>query len=309
MESFILLETILFLVNCSVVLYFIKRQNPEAFEQTQSKLTFAISPKISQLIGMFFGGLGLIFLLFPWVITPITQLKCSHSYIQETSLTTLCKLIEIDWFGNEKSKKVFSGLRGVELETKTDTNSDGKIYYKYQILLLTDTESIPFRSFDYSKYDLEQFQSVISSIKSFLVNPLEKSLEFQEDDRQQGYISVAISLLLDFLALSSIASGLSITCTFDKEANRMILSRSRWFGILGKTVFLHSLDEVVDVSVETLDTDEGWVYRVIFVLRMGDILPLTRIYSSGYQHKQHIAKLVKLFLNSIERHPEKNLLL
>lgn len=306
--------TILCLINFGVLVYFILIQNKNLFEETQTKLTFTISPKFSKLIGIFLGVIGLFFLLFSWIITPIVQLTCTH-YIPETSFTdtgynvtsNVCELVEVDWFGSEKSKKVVSGLQRSELETKTDTDSNGKISYRYQVLLLTDTGSLPFRSFDYSEYESKKIQSVLSSINTFLANASEQPLEFQEDDSLQGYTSVAISLFLEFLALLIIALGSSITCTLDKEFNTMTLSRYRGFAMLEKTVCQHSLSEIVDVKLESLDADQGWVYRIVFVLVSGEIVPFTHVYSSGFQYKQQIAKILKKFLYSINQECGNNL--
>lgn len=209
----------------------------------------------------------------------------------------MCELFEVDWFGSKKNQKAFSGLRRVELKTITNTGSDGEISVRYQVLLLTNTGTIPFTRLEYSKYDSEQFQSVISSINSFLATPLEKSLALQEDDRELGYFSIEVSIFLGLLALLIISSGTLITCTFDKEANNMTLSYCRWFGILGETVIQHPLDDIRDVKIEDSDADEGLVFRVVFLLKTGKILPLTHLYSSGYQYKQQIAKLIKTFLN------------
>jgi hypothetical protein len=310
MESFIFLETALFLVQLGILIYYLYlcQKDKKDIEETPNKLTILINPTMPQLIGIFFWGLGLIFLLFPWVMTPIIQLNCSRNTqeipfinLKQSVSSNLCELVEIDWFGSEKSKKVFSGLQGVKLETKTDADSEGKIYYRYQVLLLTDLGLIPFRSLNYSEYDSEEFQYVISSVKSFLANMNEKNLVFQEDNRQQGNIGVGISLFFDTLALLIIISGLSTTCTLDKDAHMITLSRSRRLEILGKTVIQYSLDEILDVKLESIDGDKGYLYRVVFVLSSENILPLTDVYSSGHQHKQQIIKVTKNFRQNINK--------
>ncbi|WP_242058035.1 MULTISPECIES: hypothetical protein [Nostoc] len=77
----------------------------------------------------------------------------------------------------------------------------------------------------------------------------------------------------------------------------MTLTRSRWLGIFGKLVIQHKLDELVDVKVESTDGEESTVYRVVFILNSGEILPLTYLYSSGSASKYQIAKMIKIFLN------------
>ncbi|MBD2681545.1 hypothetical protein H6H03_29660 [Nostoc paludosum FACHB-159] len=102
---------------------------------------------------------------------------------------------------------------------------------------------------------------------------------------------------MEVLSLLIITSDVSITCSFDKEANLMTLTRSRWLGIFGKLVIQHKLDELVDVKVESTDGEESTVYRVVFILNSGEILPLTYLYSSGSASKYQIAKMIKIFLN------------
>jgi hypothetical protein len=298
-----LLFTILFLIIFGVIFYCIHRQKSNSYEQTLTKLILKISPTLSQLIGIFFIGLASFFLIFSWWLTPLVQLNCSRSISEQHFINIthnlphpVCELVEFNWFGYEKFKKIIAELQGVKLESKTDTDQEGKVFYKYQVILKNHTDDIPFRTVNYSKYESEKYQSVISTIESFLADSLQTSLVFQENDRDAGYAGVGISLFLGVLSLLIITSASSITCSFDKEANLMTLTRSRWLGIFGKLVIQHKLDELVDVKVESTDGEESTVYRVVFVLKSGEIFPLTHVYSSGSASKYQIAKMIKNFL-------------
>ncbi|MEH1807418.1 hypothetical protein [Nostoc sp.] len=99
------------------------------------------------------------------------------------------------------------------------------------------------------------------------------------------------------LALLIAGAGLFITCNLDKEANIVKLSRYRWFGTLGKTVFQYSLNEITDVKLEQIDTSiDEYFFRVILVLESGDNLPLTPNYTSNYINGDSIVRVTKDFL-------------
>ncbi|MEA5549554.1 hypothetical protein VB713_00925 [Anabaena cylindrica UHCC 0172] len=298
------LGTFLFLIICGMGAYSIKRQNSTCSEQSSTKLIFTVMPKISQVIGLIFIGIATIFFIVICLYPPIIQLNCNRSIpdkyfinMEDNIPQPVCELVELNWFGHENFKKLVTNLHGVELESKIETDKEGKVSYKYQVMLLTNTDNIPFRTHNYSKYESKKYQFVISTIESFLSNSLQTSLVFQEDDRNVGYAGMKISLFLGMLSLLIITSGSSIICFFDKEANFMTLTRSRWLGIFGKEVTQHKLDELVDVKVERTDGEEGFIYRVVFAFNSGKILPLTHVYSSGSASKYQRSKIIKDFLN------------
>ncbi|MEH1946668.1 MAG: hypothetical protein V7K77_06880 [Nostoc sp.] len=140
---------------------------------------------------------------------------------------------------------------------------------------------------------------IILKIKNFLAQPLEKSLVVKQDDTLKGYTAIGVTLFWFLLGLFIIATGSFINCNFDKESNSLTLSRYRWFGKLGKAVFLYSLNEIVEIKVESSDSSEGgFVYRVILMLASGEIVPLSGCYSSGFEEKQEIVKMIKSFVAS-----------
>ncbi|AFZ57840.1 hypothetical protein H6G54_16390 [Anabaena cylindrica FACHB-243] len=303
-----LLQAVLLITNLWLFWYFIKGKTIKVDEQTQAKLDFTIQPKLLRFIGLFIGQIAIICLYSTLIATPITQLNCNRvpqnidssiiakSTEQKTSLV-ICKLVELDWFSHEKSQKHISELIGASLEKQSETDSDGKkIYYKYRIQLITNTESFPFRqAYRASRFIHEELESIISQINNFLAQPLEKKLLVQEDDRS---ILVAITIFFSLLPLIIIGAGLFISCNFNKEANSLILSRYRWFGIFGKGFSQYSLNEIVNIKVESRDSDEGgFTYRVILILESGEIVPLSHVYSSGFEEKQQIVNIVKTFLS------------
>ncbi|MBD2567323.1 hypothetical protein [Anabaena lutea] len=304
-----LLQAVLLITNLWLYWYFIRGKTIKVDEQTQDKLNFTIQPKFLRFIGLFIGQIAIICLYSSLIATPITQLNCDRvpenidipiiakSTEQKTS-SVICKLVEFDWFSHEKSQKHISELIGANLEKQSETDSDGKIYYKYRIQLITNTESFPFAQAYRDRFSHEQLKSIISQINNFLAQPLEKKLLVQKDDRSLIYFLVEITVFFSLLALIIIGAGLFISCNLNKEANSLILSSYRWFGIFGKSFSQYSLNEIVNIKVESSDADEGgFTYRVILILESGESVPLSHVYSSGFEEKQQIVNIVKSFLS------------
>ena len=303
----VLLITILLAINLGAGCYLTLANPLKVSEQTSTKLIFIIRPKVFLGVGIFFSQLFVLFLFATIVFTPITQLVCnrypnniSTSNIDlsagQNTLTVMCKLTKNNWLGREQSQTLVSELLEAKLETQIDTDGQAK-YYKYNILLLNDRDSFPFSRAGYPKLNLEELQSIVLRINNFLKNPIEKNLEVIFDETFTGYISVMITVFCGILALLVASLGLFITCNFDKETKTVKLSRYRWFGTLGKTVFQYSLNEITDVKLERIDTSIGeYFFRVILVLESGDNLPLTPNYTSNYINGDSIVRLTKDFL-------------
>lgn len=304
-----LLGYALLILNLGLFWYLLKGQNIKIHEQTQKKLNFTIQPKLLRFLVLFIGQIGVIFLCATFKIIPVTQLNCDRvlqnvhtssisTDIEQKASSVICQLIEFDFLGHQKSQKQISGLIGTRLEKQKKTDKDGKITYKYQVMLLTNTDIVPFRRETYSDYFQEKAEYIILTIKRFLAEPLERNLIVKQDDTLTVYTAIVISLFWFLLSLLLIAAGSFINCNFDKESNSLTLSRYRWFGKLGKAVFQYSLNEIVDIKVESSDSEDGFVYRVVFMLASGESVPLSGVYSSGFEEKQQIVKMIKNFLAS-----------
>ncbi|MDZ8032311.1 MAG: hypothetical protein RMY64_12425 [Nostoc sp. DedQUE08] len=303
----VLLFAILLAINLGAGCYLTLANPLKVSEQTSTKLIFIIRPKVFLGLGIFFSQLFVLFLFASIVFTPITQLVCnrypnniSTSNIDlsagQNTLTVMCKLTKNNWLGREQSQTLVSELLEAKLETQIDTDGQAK-YYKYNILLLNDRDSFPFSRAGYPKFNLEKLQLIVSRINNFLKNPIENNLAVILDETFTGYISVMITVFCGILALLVASLGLFITCNFDKETNTVKLSRYRWFGTLGKTVFQYSLNEITGIKLERIDTSIGeYFFRVILILELGDNLLLTPNYTSNYINGDFIVKVTKDFL-------------
>ncbi len=300
-----LLKYVLFAIDLIFIWDLVRDKKIQIYEQTQNKLKFIVQPKLLRFIGFFIGQIGIICLYAIFLFIPITQLDCNRvlqnidtSNIEQKSSKIICQLIEFDFFGHPKSQKQISGLIESRLEKQTKTDTEGKIIYKYQVQLLTKTESIPFRRSTYSDYFSEEAEFIVLKIKNFLVQPLEKSLVVKQDDTLVGYAAIGITIFCLLLGLLIIASGSFIDCNFDKESNSLSISHYKWFGILGKSVFLYSLNEIVDIKVKNFYGEDGTAHQITLMLESGERVPLIGTYSSGFKEKQEIVKIIKNFLAS-----------
>ncbi|RCJ22085.1 hypothetical protein A6S26_22210 [Nostoc sp. ATCC 43529] len=273
-----LLFAILLIINVGVGCYLTLANPLKVSEQTSTKLTFIIRPKVFLGVGIFFSQLFVLFLFATIVFTPITKLVCnrypnniSTSNVGlsagQNTLTVMCKLTENYWFGQQKSEVLVSELLEAKLEKEMQTDSQVKPRYSYKILLLTDKDSFPFTDRTYPKFKFEELQSIVLKINIFLKKPRENNLGVILDDAFMGYIVVRFTVFCGILALLVASPGLFITCNFDKETNTVKLSRYRWFGTLGKTVFQYSLNEITDVKLERIDTSiDECFFRVVLIL-------------------------------------------
>ncbi|MBG1267193.1 hypothetical protein [Nostoc sp. WHI] len=309
-----LLNYVLFAIDLILIWDLVRDKNIQIYEQTQNQLKCIVQPKLLRFIGFFIGQIGIIYLYAIFMFIPVTQLNCDHvtqnlkaSSIEQNSSQVICQLIEFDLFDRQKSQKQISGLIGSRLEKQTKTDKDGKILYTYRVQLLTNTESIPFTRIAYSDYFSEEAELIILKINNFLAQPLEKNLVVKQDYTLAGYAAIGIPLFWLLLGLLIIASGSFLDCNFDKESNSLSISRYKWFGKLGKVVLVYSLNEIVDIKVESFNSGEDSTdHRVTLILESGESILLigsynsgnSGFYSSGFQEKQEIVKIIKSFLAS-----------
>ncbi|QSJ19743.1 hypothetical protein JYQ62_14130 [Nostoc sp. UHCC 0702] len=176
-----LLGYALLIFNLGLFWYLLKGQNIKIHEQTQKKLNFTIQPKLLRFLGLFIGQIGVIFLCATFKIIPVTQLNCDRvpqnlhtssvsAGIEQKTSSVICKLVELDFFGHQKSQKQIYGLIGTRLEKQKETDQDGKITYKYYLQLLTNTENVLFTQVAYSDYFHEEAEYIILKLLSLAIN-------------------------------------------------------------------------------------------------------------------------------------------
>lgn len=304
----LLFQTILLLTTLVAVYYFSFANSLKISEQSSTKLTLSIRPRLFLGVGIFVSPLFILLLFASILFTPITQLVCNRypnnisiSNIdlsaRQNTLKVICNLTENNWFGQKKSEVLVSELLEAKLETEMEIDSQHKPNYTYKILLLTNRDRFSFTRIGYPKFKLKEFQAIVLRINSFLNEPLENNLAVIFDDTSSGYIIFIITATCGILTFIVASAGLFITLNIDKEINTIKLSSYRWFGMLGKTVFQYSLNEITDVKLERIDTSiDEYFFRVILVLESGENLPLTPNYTSNYINGDSIVRVTKEFL-------------
>lgn len=279
-----------------VIWFAITRPNVKMLETTPNKLVFRVRVTFFWGVGVFFGGLGLLFVITALNLTPVTTLACSSSASQPSHMpigqhlaSIDCQLVEINWLGAEKSKINITGLRGATVETETETDSHGRVTLNYRVMLFTKDGNVPFK--EISESDHEDKQLLSSQINRFVETPLD-SVTFQEDDRVLGYTGFGIGCFFGFISLLVVTAFPVVSCTLDKELDSMTISRQKWFR---EKVSQYPLNKISGVKVESAGDD--WMYRVTLNLSSGENLPLTQSYTSEFEDKQYIAVCIRKFLN------------
>lgn len=299
-----LIGTLLLLILLSpfaLAFYFVYRPYTH-FEQTQSQITFKIKPKISRVIATFALAFSIVVLIATLASPQLTKITCIHKETvvsTEGEHTSQCQLVEIGWIDQELNKKTIDGITKSQIETIIKSDDDGKNLYEYQLMLVSDTSNIPFRSSNYLKYKLAELQSIEAKINSFLTDFSEKELSIIEDSSSVGYIGIKISIFLLLLFLLIYGLGVIIEVNLNKENNTIIISRYQWWGKLGKTTRQHPLIDLKDVKIESTESsDNDTLYRVALVLNSDEIIPLTQVYSSDYWSKKQLVDRIQDFLRT-----------
>ncbi|BAY40998.1 hypothetical protein NIES2111_53880 [Nostoc sp. NIES-2111] len=272
------------------------------FEQTQSQIKFKIKPRISRVIATFSLSFSLVVLIATLASPQLTKITCIH---QETFVsdegkhTSQCQLVEIGLINKELSKKTIDGITKSQIETIIESDDDGKNLYDYQLMFVSHTSNIPFRSINYSKYKLTELQSIEAQINSFLINLSEKELSIIEDSSSAGYLALKISIFLFVLFLLIYGLGVIIEVNVNKESNTIIISRYQWWGKLGKTTIQHPLTDLKDVKIKSTEhSDTDPLYYVALVLNSDEIIPLIQVYSSNYWNIKQLVDRIMDFLRA-----------
>jgi hypothetical protein len=276
-------------------LYNLSRPSSQLLESEESQLTVKIFPRLSGLVGIVFGGITLIFLLATLRISLTTQLNCERLL----NNTITCQLIESSVSNKEIRKKLFSGLHGSKIEVVEDEYDNRESTTRYNLILATDLDNIAFSHLNvYTKnYKLDELYVIKSKIDIFLKNSSQQTLNILEDSSESVAAGFYITVFFSFMTAVILALGTVVECKFDKHDNTMILSRWKYWRIFGDDKIQHTLSEIKDIKLEDADAEEGSVYRIVFILNQGEIIPLNQIYTSEYLDKRKLIKRIKDFLN------------
>ncbi len=300
--------TILLAINLIAFGYFYIGGFIKISGENSTKLNVTFRPKLSFFLAMFTINFFFLFLLGAFSFDPIHKITCEHpiqntlntsfdSNTKQNYIPTNCKITGIDWFKHEKNPKLISNLVEAKVEQRIKIDEYKRESVSYRIFLLTQSENIPFASYEYLDYRIDDIRLLALSINNFLVNRKEKELIRIINDRFLGYIVFGISIFFGLIILLLTFTGLFINFTFDKETNIVTVSSYRCFGIFGKKVYQYSFDEIIDIKYNRIELDEsGYGYQVFLVVPDGEIKlnPIGMI--SGYIDGYYVVMTIKKFL-------------
>ncbi len=232
-------------------------------EHSSTKLNLIFRPKLSFFLAIITSPFLCLLLYGVFSFNPIQKIICEHSMqnistvnqdlsTKQKIIPTDCKIIDIYWFDYEKQTRIIPNLIEAQIETKrgekVEINGKDKSSYKYRIILLTPTETIPFTRYRFFESKINELRLLTSSINEFLINSEIRKIVGIVDNKYMGYVGFGcvIFFLIIFLLLTS--TGLFINFCFDKETNLLTVSRYRCFGMLGKEVHQYPLNEIIDVK-------------------------------------------------------------
>ncbi len=85
-----------------------------------------------------------------------------------------------------------------------------------------------------------------------------------------------------------------VSCTLDQDLRKVTLIRTR---ILRKEQFEFSFDDIHTVSVLASSDSDSTTYNVVFALKSGDVIPLTKYTTSLKNPKDKLARKIVTFIN------------
>ncbi len=283
-------------------------------EHSSTKLNLIFRPKLSFFLAIITSPFLFLFLFSAFTFNPIQKIICEHS-IQNISILDDdlnskqkhipidCKIIDMYWFNNEIKSKLIPNLIEAQIETKrgekVEINGKDKSSYKYRIILLTPTETIPFTRYRFFKSKINELRLLTSSINKFLINSEEKKLVGIVDNKYMGYVGFGCVIFFLIIILLLTSTGLFINFCFDKETSLLTVSRYRCFGMLGKEIYQYPLNEIIDVKNERIllsSLEDTYGSQVVLVVSDKEFFlnPVGLI--SKYIKGDYIVMTIKRFL-------------
>ncbi|MBW4507903.1 MAG: hypothetical protein KME64_15510 [Scytonematopsis contorta HA4267-MV1] len=221
--------------------------------------------------------------------TSVTTLSCNR---QKPDRGT-CQLDNSNFWLSRKTQIPVSNLKSAKVSTRVQDSIK-----TYQILIITSSGEITFNP--NQSYKLEQAQAITSAINSFVKNRLKTSLSIESAYKWfsiAGLITVSV-IAVSFLCimLLCLLQGVD-TWIFEKNIDGLTIKQKR---LLGKKFTQHlQQGEIEDVTVEESESWNGDnIYRLSILQVSGESIPLSQVYSSGWERKQEIRRSINIFIRT-----------
>lgn len=216
--------------------------------------------------------------IFNW-IGRHTTLSCTR--IQPASN----RCVWLDKGPISENRKTFA-LIGARVDVSEDSDSGDT----YRVVLQTSGGDLPFTGYYSSGQSAKQKR--VAEINTFIQDTNRLELNIVQDDRLWAGAISALLVGSGFFAV--LFFGGPVTYDFDRARGLLVITKAR---ILGSQVHEYFLAEIVDVQLQTSQSDSSNTYRVALGLRDGGSVPLTSYYSSGRKGKEKLAGQIRAFLN------------
>ncbi|MEB3231417.1 MAG: hypothetical protein VKJ64_10435 [Leptolyngbyaceae bacterium] len=140
--------------------------------------------------GLPFLGFGVLALV---LFAKATTLECDRIEPKQIE----CTLVSEGVLGSDTQTISSGQLQGAEIEVNYDSDGD-----TYRVLLLTDTDPIPFTTVYSSGRSGKQEK--VQQINAYLTNEHQKTLTIQQDDRMFGYILGGVFGTVGLVSMGSV---------------------------------------------------------------------------------------------------------
>lgn len=237
-----------------------------------SQLTVESSTLIFKLVGFIFFIAGLVVLYF---MTERYQLSCD-------STTMRCDLKTITWF-NQQSKNI-----GKIKKAKVINTSRKKGSYNYFLKLKRKKGGIKVNKM--GSPSASAIKPQVAKINAYLQDP-------------RGVLTINplfpiwfYILPFSFLLISSsiIVFPKKVKVLFDSNENSLIIQRKNIFSNQEKRYVLSDIKEII---LQDTYSRNGRLYRIAFVFKNGDIIPLSESYDNFLESKIKTITEMSQFLN------------
>lgn len=213
-----------------------------------------------------------------WLLLAQTsELRCDRS------LTSQCQLTHRRPRQTTTHQFSIASLREATLDIDFD---DGDTLYR--VLLVTDEETLPLSSLYTSNGGGQRRR--VNQINQFLQTPTDPSLRLRQDTRWLGLVFLGA---FGFGGLLLLLSNRTIDCTFDKDTNQFSL---RLWGLRGATTHQHPLSNLLGMRVEQSTDKDTDTSRLTVVLKTGEAIPLSIVYTGTFEAHASLARQVQEFL-------------
>jgi hypothetical protein len=229
--------------------------------------------------------LGLVFAVASLAVTYFfgrsIDVRCEHAKAGQITCYLTDKLLGITPIG----RRTIDNIQSARLSEYHSTKGG----ISYQAVLITANGLFPLSHLSSSDY--EPKANAVQQINSFIQNQHQDVLELQ--------VPMEIAILVFSLAFGIVGVGMIfVASTVEVEMNRSEgLLHLRKDGLMGGSQREFLLREIQQAEVQVQRGRRGGVtYRIVLYALNDEEIPLSRVYTSGYEDKRRAVEAMREFL-------------